>query len=252
MTKRRQSAQADRTLDPQQIVEALGAKLGYEFRDPQLLVRALTHSSALDPAAGSELADTLSDNYQRLEFLGDRVLGLVMAQALVEAFPHAAEGELALRLNALVNRDACAAAARAAELGPAILMSEQEASAGGREKTAILADVCESVIGALYLDGGLVTARDFIFGNWGPLTAAAPKRDAKTALQEWAQQRGLRPPEYALSGRSGPDHAPAFVINVTLDNDATAQGTGASKRAAEQQAAAALLAQLGVEENHRD
>ena len=213
----------------------LSGRLGHEFRDPSLLVRALTHGSR-----GGE-----GDN-QRLEFLGDRVLGLVVAEALLEADPQADEGRIAPRFNALVRRETCAEVARGIDLGAGLKLGRSEMIGGGRKKEALLADAMEAVIAAVYLDGGLEAARRVILGLWADRIAQAPEdaRDAKSALQEWAQARGLTPPDYLLIGREGPDHAPRFVIEARLPTGEAERAEGATKRAAEHAAAAALLGRL--------
>lgn len=206
-----------------------------------MLREALTHASA---RAGRPNG---SDN-ERLEFLGDRVLGVVIAQFLLETCPTAKEGELARRYNKLVCKDACAAVARQIELGPFIFMSEGEASAGGREKSTILADACEALLGALFCDAGLEAASRFIRDHWGPrlcVSDAAPL-DAKTALQEWAQARKLDLPRYVEVSAVGPDHAPSFTAEVRIDGLQPSRGEGPSKRAAEQAAANAMLLREGV------
>lgn len=216
-------------------LKALSERLGHEFRDPSLLVRALTHGSRGGGA----------DN-QRLEFLGDRVLGLVMAEALLEADPNADEGRIAPRFNALVRRETCAEVARGIDLGAGLKLGRSEMIGGGRKKEALLADAMEAVIAAVYLDGGLEAARGAVLRLWRDRIAQAPEdaRDAKSALQEWAQARGLTPPDYVLIGREGPDHAPRFVIEARLSTGETQQAEGATKRAAEHAAAAALLGRL--------
>ena len=213
----------------------LSGRLGHEFRDPSLLVRALTHGSR--GGAG--------DN-QRLEFLGDRVLGLVIAEALLEADPQADEGRIAPRFNALVRREACAEVARAIDLGAGLKLGRSEMIGGGRKKEALLADAMEAVIAAVYLDGGLEAARGVVLALWGDRVAGAPEdaRDAKSALQEWAQARGLLPPDYVLIGREGPDHQPRFVIEARLSTGEAQRAEGTTKRAAEHAAAAALLGRL--------
>ncbi len=211
----------------------LEQRLGYRFRSSGLLRQALTHSSATGES---------SRNNERLEFLGDRVLALLVADLLLQHFPDASEGDLALRLNALVRRETCAAVALEVELGACLTLAPAEAASGGRDKPAILGDACEAVIGALYLDGGMAAARGFVEMRWTPrLTglAAAPA-DAKSALQEWSQARKLGTPDYTVISRDGPDHAPVFVIEVQLPGHAPACGTGASKREAEQAAALAM------------
>ncbi|MER2507956.1 MAG: ribonuclease III [Amaricoccus sp.] len=211
------------------------ARLGHDFIRPELLIEALTHPSMMGEI----------DN-QRLEFLGDRVLGLVIAEALLEQDRAAAEGQLAPRLNALVRKETCAEVAAELELGVALRMGRSETLSGGRRKTALLGDAMEAVIAAVYLDGGLEPARALILRHWGTRIEAAPRqaRDAKTALQEWAQARGLRPPAYDDLDRSGPDHAPIFSVAARLEDGRAAEGSAASKRAAQQRAAEALLASL--------
>jgi len=220
--------------------EALREALGHRFADPDLLDRALTHPS---------VASSARPDNQRLEFLGDRVLGLVIAEALLEAYPGEAEGGLAPRLNALVRRETLAEIAAEIELGRHLRLGRSENVSGGRRKAAILADAMEAVIAALYLDGGMDTARTFIRRHWADRITAADEAptDAKTALQEWAQGHGLAPPAYAEIARSGPDHAPIFTIRATLETGAAATGEASSKKQAEQAAAAALLAEVKVQ-----
>lgn len=214
-------------------------RLGHAFKDPDLLVRALTHSSA----------SSIKSN-ERLEFLGDRVLGLVIADKLHHAYPDDAEGALALKFNALARREACAAAADSAGLSPHLILAKSEAGSGGRLKAAILAGACEAVIAALYLDGGMKPARAFIEKYWTEAFATLNEdmRDPKTALQEWAQGRkGARAaPVYKMMNREGPDHAPRFVVEVSVEGVESAMGEGGSKREAEQAAARAMLEQLGL------
>jgi ribonuclease-3 len=217
---------------------ALEQSLGHAFSDRELLTRALTHASA----------DAKTSN-ERLEFLGDRVLGLVIAEKLHAHFPNDSEGALALKLNALVRKDACAAAATAAGLSDHLILANSEVASGGRKKAVILAGACEAVIAALYLDGGLETAGTFIERYWADQFAALndDMRDAKTALQEWAQSRkGGGGPSYRLVNRDGPDHAPRFEIEVTVKGADPVVGRGSSKREAEQAAAQALLESLGI------
>ena len=220
---------------------SLEARIGWTFGRADLLSEALTHASAAEGRRGAV-------TNERLEFLGDRVLGLVIAEHLHAADPACAEADLALRLNALVNRTACARAARAVDLGAALVLSKSEAASGGREKDAILADACEALIAALYLDGGLAAARAFIQRAWGEALAAGARaeRDPKTALQEWAAARTLDAPVYAVDDRSGPDHAPVFVVEVRVAGAGAAKGEGGSKRDAERAAAASLLEKVGI------
>jgi ribonuclease-3 len=215
----------------------LEARLGYSFRDRDLAALALTHLSAQAGAGGRV------QSYQRLEFLGDRVLGVAVAAHLYAAFPQATEGELSMRLAKLVRRETCAAIAAEWDIGPHVVLGLGEARGGGRKKAAILSDVCESLIGAVFVDGGFEAARDLILRAWGPrLTAdAEPARDAKTAVQEWAQARGLAAPLYEEAARSGPAHAPHFVMRVVLTGFEPETGEASSKRAAEQAAARAFL-----------
>ncbi|SLN74428.1 ribonuclease III [Ruegeria meonggei] len=219
-------------------IKAFQKRLGYEFKDPELLVRALTH--------GSVSSATRPDN-QRLEFLGDRVLGLVMATALLEADKKASEGQLAPRFNALVRKEACADVARQIDLGEVLKLGRSEMLSGGRRKQALLGDAMEAVIAAIYRDTGFEAAGDVILALWGDRihNVEADARDAKTALQEWAQARGQKPPSYVEVRRSGPDHAPVFTIAARLQDGTEAQATAGSKRQAEQAAAKALLERLG-------
>lgn len=219
-------------------VSELEARLGRAFHDHRRLDRALTHASAGD---GAGLAG--GDN-ERLEFLGDRVLGLLAAEHLVASDPTATEGDLAPRLNTLVSRAACARVARRMGLGAALRMSGGETRAGGREKDSILAGACEAVIAAVYEDGGLDAARVLFRRFWDEeierLIAPRPK-DAKTRLQEWAQVGGGALPTYCVTARSGPEHAPSFVVQVEVAGLAPAVGSGSSRQAAEKAAAEALL-----------
>jgi ribonuclease-3 len=218
------------------------ARIGYKFKDGALLEQALTHISAL---AGPR---NRSGSYQRLEFLGDHVLGLVISDMLFSAFPKADEGELSRRLADLVRKEACADVARAIDLGEAIRLGASESNAGGRNRIAILADVCEALIGAVFIDGGYKAASEVISRLWEQRMRAPsrPLRDSKTILQEWAQARGLPTPSYREVERKGPDHNPEFRVTVELPNRAPAEGLGRSKRAAEQAAAAAMLTREGV------
>jgi ribonuclease-3 len=220
----------------------LEQRMGYAFNDRDLLREALTHASALDVGPKKQRR-----SYDRLEFLGDRVLGLIVAERLLDEHKQEAEGELAPRFNALVNRHACARAARAADLGAAVVLSPSEEASGGRGKEAILADICESVIAALYVDGGMDAARAFVTRFWGEAfeeVETAP-RDAKTALQEWtaAKKLGL---SYVVIEQSGPEHAPHFIIEARVDGFDPALGEGGSKRDAQRAAAAAFLKGRGV------
>jgi ribonuclease-3 len=217
----------------------LEKRLGHAFRNPELLRRALTHVSAPNLSEGS---------YQRLEFLGDRVLGLAVAEMLYAAFPEAPEGELSRRLAELVRRETCAEVALAWDLGAHLKLGLGEVQSGGRRNQAILADVCEAVIGAVFLDGGYPTAKTLVERAFGELLCSpkAPLRDPKSALQEWAQGRGWPTPTYAVLERAGPDHAPEFRVLAKVKGVESGYGVGASKRAAEQEAARNLLLREGV------
>jgi ribonuclease-3 len=217
--------------------EKLEARLGYRFADPELLDRALTHSSAVSPSRRIERS------YQRLEFLGDRVLGLVVADMLYRKLPRANEGELSRALNALVRKETCAAIARELDLGAELNLGDSEARTGGAQKEAILGDVAEAVIGAVYCDGGLGHAFEIVERLFGEHIGQAgmERADAKTTLQEWAQGRGLEPPLYDEIERKGPDHAPEFTIAVRLDGFASIEASGPSKKLAEHKAAEKFL-----------
>ena len=213
----------------------LEERIGYTFRNGALLRQALAHVSSLT---------NRMDSYQRLEFLGDRVLGLAVADLLYTAFPDAAEGELSRRLAELVRRETCAEVALGWGVAPFIRLGEGEAQSGGATKAAILGDICESILGAVFLDGGYGAAADLVRSGFGQrISQAAPAvRDPKSALQEWAQGRGLPTPIYRLDAQSGPDHQPHFQISAVVEGFVPAVGEGSSKRHAEQSAAEAFLA----------
>ncbi len=217
----------------------LEARLGYTFVDRRLIGRALTHTSAVPTGA---------DSYQRLEFLGDRVLALTVARLVYETYTGADEGELARRLNALVKRETCADVARELGLGAVMRLGSGEAQSGGRSKVALLGDIMEAVIAAIYLDGGFDPAYAFVARLWRPRMVAArgPLRDAKTTLQEWVQARGGPTPVYREVARSGPDHDPEFTIAVEIQGLRTGEARGRSKREAEQSAAATVLVREGI------
>jgi ribonuclease-3 len=231
----------------------LMAALDYSFKDGELLRVALMHPSAVSTGRGKRSRRVEpgigrgADN-QRLEFLGDRVLGIVVAEMLFRAFPHEDEGALARRLAALVKQDSLDAVAREIALGRYLTISRGEEEGGGRDNPAILADACEALIGAVYLDGGLETARTFIERHWRPKmnAEAKPPQDAKTALQEWAQAAGLALPLYTVVKSEGPPHDPVFEVEVTVAGQAPASARGRSKRAAEQAAAKRLLERVGA------
>lgn len=218
-------------------LEDFQGRLEYVFRRPGLLIEAMTHSSLSSP--------TRADN-QRLEFLGDRVLGLVIAEALLADDPTAAEGLLAPRFNALVRKETCAEVAREVELGAALKLGRSEMLSGGRRKQALLADALEAVIAAVYQDGGFEAAKTLVLRMWRSriTNAEIDARDPKTSLQEWAQARGMEPPKYIEVSRSGPDHAPIFEIEARLADGTVARAKAASKRQAQQTAAAAVLDEL--------
>ena len=221
-------------------VGALQAAIGYVFKDRKLLDTAMTHPSAL---VGTERKRSSN---QRLEFLGDRVLGLVIAERLYDRRPTEQEGGLAPRLNRLVSKSACADAARRMNLGEHIMLGVSERNNGGTDKESILGDLCEAIIAAIYMDGGLKPARTFIERAWAEQFAntAARIKDTKSLLQEWAQARGHNVPEYKVIKRSGPDHAPRFQVRVRIGSGEEEIGKGASKQDAERAAATALLTRL--------
>lgn len=217
-------------------------KLGYRFKSEPLLERALTHASVRGGRAAR------ADN-ERLEFVGDRVLGLAVAGFLNATFPAAKEGELARRYNSLVRGETCARIGRDLGIGPRLILSDAEAASGGRDKDTILADAVEALLGAIFIESGFDTARDVVLRLWALLLEEQrPQMDAdpKTALQEWAQGRGLALPQYSVVSREGPDHAPLFTAEVRIKSLDPARGEGASKRLAEQAAAASLLEREGV------
>nr|WP_321441679.1 ribonuclease III [uncultured Hyphomonas sp.] len=221
-------------------LKAVQETIGYKFKDAALLVRALTHPSAVGGG------DAVRDSNQRLEFLGDRVLNLIIAERLMERRKMESEGELAPRLNRLVKKGACADAVRHLELQEFILLSDGEEAAGGRKRESTLGDACEAVIGAIFKDGGLSPARKFIEKAWAPQFASTPSetKDPKTLLQEWAQGQGLPLPDYDVLSRSGPDHEPIYEIEAKVEGRGSAVATGPSKREAERSAAALLLQSL--------
>ena len=226
-------------------LDELLKRLDYRFERMELLEEALTHVSA--PKAGGQ-------SYQRLEFLGDRVLGLAIAEMLYKTFPRAPEGELSRRLAELVRRESCAEIAQSWDVGPHVKLGAGEALSGERKNQTILADVGEAIIGAVFLDGGYDAARALVERSFGDLLAAPrrPLRDPKSALQEWAQGQGLPTPTYTVVEQTGPDHAPKFRVMVKVKGKDSGFGLGASKRIAEQAAARSLLLREGVwkEEEH--
>jgi ribonuclease-3 len=220
--------------------DGFAALLGHDFARPELLRQAMTHRSALQGRGRRARSN------ERLEFMGDRVLGLVIAEWLAERFPDEPEGKLGPRLAHLVSQPVLAEVAEACGLAAALDVAPGEAKAGVKRRATVLADALEAAIGALYVDGGLAAARGFIRRAWEPAMSAqaAPPRNPKSALQEWALARGLPLPAYTLAAREGPPHAPRFVMQVAVAGE-TGTGSAGSKQAAEQLAAADLLARLG-------
>lgn len=218
-------------------MQRFSERLGHRFSDEGLLRQALTHASS---------AVKRDHDNQRLEFLGDRVLGLVISEALFEDDRSAREGQLAPRFNALVRKEACAEVAEQVGLGDALMLGRSEMRSGGRRKVALLGDAMEAVIAAVYIDAGFDVARTLILRLWGARISTAEARavDPKSALQEWAQGRGLPTPSYIDISRTGPDHQPIFVVEATLTTGQSARGEAASKKAAQVQAASALMAQI--------
>lgn len=221
---------------------ALEARIGHSFADPNLLMQAITHVSALKSGRKR------GDSYQRLEFLGDHVLGLVVSDMLYHAFPNADEGELSKRLAELVRKESCADVAKSLGLLDDIKLGSVGSSADARLRKSILGDICEAVIGAIFLDGGHAAADEFVKRNWTERMhkPRRPLRDPKTVLQEWAQGKGLPTPVYREVERTGPHHDPQFRVAVDLPGLAPAEGIGGSKRAAEKVAASVMIEREGV------
>ncbi|MBB2201224.1 ribonuclease III [Gluconacetobacter tumulisoli] len=235
------------------LLSAVQARIGYRFRRSDLLREALTHRSAAHQRNGGvarrarqPAARRGVGSNERLEFIGDRVLGLLMAEWLLERFPDEQEGALGPRHAHLVSRPVLAGIAEAMELPQALDVAEHEARAGVRQMANVLADAVEAILGAVYLDGGLEPARGFVRGAWNDaiVAQAQPPKDPKTALQEWVLARGLPLPSYRTVQVDGPSHAPRFVIAVTAAG-LSAEGVAGSKRVAESAAAADLLRQFG-------
>ena len=218
-------------------MSGLEARLGHTFEKPRRLRQALTHAST---------TETRVDSNERLEFLGDRVLGLVVVEMLLERFTNEEEGDLGYRFTALARREALARVAREIKLGRHIELSDGERETGGADKDGVLANACEAVIAALYLDGGLEVAGQFIRRYWAPLLEEdlTPRKDPKTALQEWAQAARKPLPSYSVTNRDGPDHAPWYKVKVQLSGEVSESGEGTNKRAAEQAAAETMLSRL--------
>jgi len=221
---------------------AIEARLGHTFADPALLVTAMTHVSALKPS------HKRGESYQRLEFLGDHVLGLIVSDMLYRSFPNADEGELSKRLAELVRKESCADVAKSLGLADDIKLGAVGAGASARLRKSVLGDICEAVIGAVFLDGGYAAAQQFVETNWTERMKKPrqPLRDPKTVLQEWAQGKGLPTPVYREVERTGPHHDPQFRVAVDLPGLAPAEGVGGSKRAAEKVAASVMIAREGV------
>jgi ribonuclease III len=221
---------------------AIEARIGHKFADPSLLTAAITHVSAL------KSSHKRGESYQRLEFLGDHVLGLIVSDMLYRAFPNADEGELSKRLADLVRKESCAEVARSLGLLDDIKLGAVGAGAGARLRKSVLGDICEAVIGAVFLDGGYAAAAEFVTRNWTERMQRPrrPLRDPKTVLQEWAQGKGLPTPVYREVERTGPHHDPQFRVAVDLPGLAPAEGIGGSKRAAEKVAASVMIEREGV------
>ena len=218
-------------------LKAFEERLGYRFKNPAPLLEAVTHPS---------MSSVSRRDNQRLEFLGDRVLGLIISDALLKADEEASEGLLAPRFNALVRKECCAEVAEEIDLGAVIKLGRSEMLSGGRRKKTLLGDAIEAVIAAVFLDGGFEAAQKVVLRHWSARIAGvkALARDPKTELQEWAQSCGFSPPTYTLISRAGPDHQPVFVIEARLENGLFVQATAGSKRDAEKVAATALLQQI--------
>lgn len=225
----------------------LERRLGYQFKEPSLLTQALTHASVRTQKKPG------LDN-ERLEFLGDRVLGLAAAELLSEIYPVASEGDLARLFNKLVRGETCAQVARDIGLAEYLVLGDSENESGGRDKVRILADAIEAVLGAIFKEAGFEIAREVVRRHWSSYSGETAEKavDAKSALQEWAQGQGLDLPRYIEISRHGPDHAPRFMTEVRLSGQTSARGEGTSKRAAEQAAATALLVKEGVWKEQRE
>ena len=235
MSSGRASAEGD--------LEAVERSLGYNFADRGLLQAALRHSSL----APGPHAREKGEHFERLEFLGDRVVGLAVADLLLQRFPRESEGDLARRYAALVSRESLAALAEQIALGPQLRLTRGEAETGGRSKPTVLADALEALVGAIYRDGGLEPAREVVARLFESKLdeSGRPPRDPKTELQEWAQGRGLPLPSYRTVSTQGPAHQPNFNVEVSVEGEKPATASGASKQAAERAAAAALLHAIG-------
>lgn len=222
-------------------LDAIQKNIGYVFKDTTYIKRAMTHSSAANNMVGGR-------DYERLEFLGDRVVNLVIADLLFKIFPEENEGQLAKRHTALVRGEMLAEAAIAMKLDNYLVLSDAERAAGGAKNVNILGDIMEAVTAAIYLDGGFAVAEDFIERSLGDALhqMTEPPRDPKTILQEWSQSKDLGLPVYTLTGQSGPDHAPVFTVQVSLQGYPSQTATGPSKQKAEKAAATAMIAALDI------
>ena len=223
-------------------LKAFEERLGYKFNNPSPLLEAVTHPSTSSPSR--------RDN-QRLEFLGDRVLGLVISDALLKEDDEASEGLLAPRFNALVRKECCAEVAEEIDLGTVLKLGRSEMLSGGRRKKTLLGDAIEAVIAAVFLDGGFEAAQKMVLRHWDRRISKVKTlaRDPKTELQEWAQSCGFPPPKYSLISRKGPDHQPVFVIEARLDNGLFIEASAGNKRDAEKVAATALLQMIKDSKN---
>jgi ribonuclease III len=239
---RKKRAKSSAKASAKAATSATEARIGHKFTDPALLVTAMTHVSALKPTRKR------GESYQRLEFLGDHVLGLIVSDMLYRGFPNADEGEMSKRLADLVRKESCADVAKSLGLADDIKLGAVGAGAGARLRKSVLGDICEAVIGAVFLDGGYAAAKEFVERNWTERMRKPrqPLRDPKTVLQEWAQGKGLPTPVYREVERTGPHHDPQFRVAVDLPGLAPAEGVGGSKRAAEKVAASVMIEREGV------
>ncbi len=234
---------------PDPRLAALQDRLGHAFADAGLLRDALTHPS-LSAGAGRRRGSNAASPYERLEFLGDRVVGLAVAEMLWRRFPDEPEGDLSRRFTALVSQEPMAEIGLELGLDSALMLCAGTEKDNGRSNPSILADACEAVIGAVFADAGFGPAQALVERLWSARidSTVRPPRDAKTALQEWAQGRGLPLPEYSVISQQGPSHAPVFRIRVAVAEAGSAEAEGASKRNAERAAAASLLAEINAKD----
>lgn len=217
--------------------------IGYDFKDISLLTQAVTHRSSYFDGRANKLKNIAQKHYERLEFLGDRVLGLVISEYILSAFPHEDEGDLNLRFAQLVRKESCTLVAKNLKIDDFVILGTNESKSGLNKNTTILGDVCEALIAALFLDGGMEVAKPFILKYWNDqIKSNQPhKQDAKTALQEWAQKQKLSLPVYKVSQTIGPAHAPSFTIEMRVGSHGVSAANGQSKRIAEQKAAYEFL-----------